>query len=94
MGQMTIDGGLSMVLMKVYVTKKMKKFYAKMKKHLLNGMTRKDDDRKLESIFDFILIALQKDLNKSIVDVFVAALEPLDIVELVIYKVSNDDQRK
>ena len=81
---------------KVYVTKKMKKFYAKIKikKHLLNDMTRKDDDRKLESIFDFILIALQKDLNKSIVDVFLAALEPLDIVELVIYKVSNDDERK
>ena len=82
---------------KLYATKKMKKFFEKKiekKKQLETDLNRKDNHRKLESIFDFLLIALQKDLNQNIVDVFVAALEPLDIVELVIYKVSNDDQRK
>ena len=82
---------------KLYETKKMKKFFEKKiekKKQLETDLNRKDNHRKLESIFDFLLIALQKDLNQNIVDVFAAALEPLDIVELVIYKVSNDDQRK
>ena len=50
--------------------------------------------RRLESVsnFHFLLFALQRNLSKSIVDLLVAVLKPWDIVDLVNYKVANDEQ--
>ena len=65
---------------KFYVTKKMKKY--------------KEEGARKKSIFDFLLFALQKDLSSSIVELLLSALTTWDIVDLVNYKVANNDQRK
>ena len=68
------------------------------KQHVLNKMKKKYKTfwkgRSLESVsnFDFLLFALQRNLSKSIVDLLVAVLKPWDIVDLVNYKVANDEQ--
>ena len=48
----------------------------------------------MESVsnFHFLLFALQRNMSKSIVDLLVAVLKPWDIVDLVNYKVANDEQ--
>ena len=69
------------------------------KQHVLNKMNKYKifwKGRRLESVsnFHFLLFALQRNLSKSIVGLLVAVLEPWDIVDLVNYKVANDEQTK
>ena len=68
------------------------------KHHVGNKMKKKYkiflNQRRLESVsnFHFLLFALERNLSKSIVDLLVAVLKPWDIVDLVNYKVANDEQ--
>merc|ERR1711915_419800 len=84
-----------MKMTKLYSNSKMKKLYAKkMNKNGETEFNERDEERSFKCISNYLLFALQKGLSKSIVDILMTALKPLDIVDLVNYKVANDEQRK